>query len=146
MFWGALRVACRKPKISSEGKWSSAAELKGRFEKNGTFVPYLEYCFSLGLREGKELQAGEIDNAKQVLSMGKLFNVIVRDKGCHLRIGDTTLVSGDKQEELVDKLRADPELLSTCMDALVQLGCESIYGGGAAPEVEAEDWVEEEEL
>lgn len=159
LFAAPIHVKCKTPKFTSKGNFTSHVELRGSTPKNGTFIPRLDFTCTQGLRESESLCVGEVDNAAQVVRFAKLFNLLVQDKGWHVRQGDIVYVSGKKQDEIISVLRTDPELLEACYSMILEVGCESLYGGSTEiAEVSqessessessepADDWSEEQEI
>ena len=64
-----------------ESKESAYVELSGVFKKNKTAVPNLEYSFRMALKDTEMDKAGEVDNADQLVRLGKRYGLVTKSSG-----------------------------------------------------------------
>ena len=66
---------------SKEQAEMESVELGGIIYKNKTAVPRQNYSFSLQLKNGEDMKAGQLDNEKQLVKRGKELKLVVKNVG-----------------------------------------------------------------
>lgn len=80
-------------------------EFGGVTWKNKTFIPRINYKYKVALKEHIDWKIGEVDNLKQIMALGKKYNLIYKD-------GKAWQVGSDSFRVLADieaKLLSEPD-------------------------------------
>jgi len=104
VFASSIIIYNRSQKVSDGAdKETSSVELGGVTMKNKTYVPKLNFTYNMGLRDGEKLAKGEVDNLKQLYTLGSKYGIIE-----HAKTGDDWYV-GKRSWKTKKALLADME-------------------------------------
>ena len=106
-FCSSIIVYTKSGKIEDgDDKETAFVEMGGTTHKNKTYVPKLNYSFKMALKDQPDWIAGQVDNHKQLLKLGKQTGAIQIEKN--------KVICGDiitkTQKELMQKILSEPQL------------------------------------
>lgn len=83
LFASSLILWTKSSKILDDptSKSSALVQLGGVIKKNKTYIPKLEYSFTMALTDTEDYLLGEIDNDKSIIKVGKKFGILNRKTG-----------------------------------------------------------------
>lgn len=100
----------------SKDKELSRVKLSGTVKKNKTFTPKQNFTYELLLQDEEFSKKGDIDNLRQLQSLGKKHNLIVVDKG-KVSFGKLTFKT---QKALMQEVASDKELYKSLWRSVVK--------------------------
>ena len=116
-FCSSIILYTKSPKIEDgEDKETAFVEMGGTTHKNKTYVPKLNYSFKMSLKDQTDWSAGEVDNLKQLLKLGKQSGAIIIEKN-KVICGEVVTKT---QKELVAILSADDDAMQSLWDDVLQ--------------------------
>lgn len=83
LFASSLILWTKSAKVLDDptSKSSAYVTLGGVVKKNKTYIPSMEYAFTMALTDTEDYFLGEIDNDKSIVKVGKKFGVLNRQTG-----------------------------------------------------------------
>jgi len=106
----------------SKEKELSQVKLSGVVEKNKVAIPNQNYTFGLYLKDEELASIGDIDNLKQMQSLGKKYGLIVVEGG-KVKFGEHTFKT---QKALMEKIATEPDLYRSMWRSIVKAATGSI--------------------
>jgi len=106
IFYASIIIYTKGAKVEDgAGKETETALLGGMTRKNKTYIPKIHFEYRLGLKDSDKLSAGDVDNLKRLIDLGKKYGLIVVEKK-GVTFHDTTLPT---QKAWLEKLRDEPK-------------------------------------
>ena len=101
----------------SKTKEMSHVKLSGTIQKNKTYVPRMNFSYSVHLQDDEDgAKQGDVDNLKQMQSLGKKYGLIVVD-GAKVYFGDKVYKT---QKALMQDVANDPEMYRLMWRSIVK--------------------------
>lgn len=106
IFYASIIIYTKGAKIEDgAGKETETALLGGVTRKNKTYIPKVNFEYRLGLKDGDKLAAGELDNTKRLIDLGKKYGLLVVEKKGVTFNGETL----PTQKAWAERLDSDPK-------------------------------------
>jgi len=83
LFASSLILWTKSPKVLDDptSKTSALVQLGGVVKKNKTYIPNLEFMYTMALTDTEDYLVGEVDNDKSIVKVGKKFGIFNRKTG-----------------------------------------------------------------